>query len=286
MTQTQIQKRYFGKTHQPVTQTGLGGEGVLRTQGSEPQAHAVIQAAIDQGITYFDSARVYADSECYYGSLWGKYPQIRAGIFQASKSASRDKEGAATDLKQSLERLQTDYLDLWQIHDVRTAADIARISGAGGALEAFVEAKSAGKIRAIGVTGHHDPHILTQAVRQWPVDSVMLPVNPVEEILGGFLTETLPAARKKGVAVIGMKVLGASHFLLPRAQITAAVLIRYALSYDIDVAIVGCATPAEVKTLTDTGRITEPFAEEEKRYVTDVFKPIAGQMAYYRGVQR
>ena len=112
----------------------------------------------------------------------------------------------------------------------------------------------------------------------------MLPVNPVEDILGGFLTETLPAAREKGIAVIGMKVLGASHFLLPPAQITAETLIRYALSCDIDVAIVGCATPAEVKTLTDMGRTAEPFIEAEKESVLNVFKPIARQIAYYRGV--
>lgn len=284
MSPAQMDKRLFGKTNQTVTRTGLGGEGILRTHGHDAQAQAVIRAAIDQGITYFDSARVYADSERYYGGLWKKHPEIRSAIFQASKSASRDRDSAMADLNQSLQRLQTDYLDLWQIHDVRTTADIEMISGAGGALEAFVDAKAAGKVRAIGVTGHHDPHILTHALQQWPVDTVMLPVNPVEEILGGFLTETLPAARKKGLGVIGMKVLGASHFLLPRAQITANMLIRFALSCDIDVAIVGCASPAEVETLAVNGRTATPFAQAERQTVLDVFKPIAAQMAYYRGV--
>ena len=283
MTPTEIEKRLFGKINQTVTRTGLGGEGILRTQGRDLEAQAVIQAAIDQGITYFDSARVYADSECYYGSLWEKLPDIRSGIFQASKSASRDRDGATADLKQSLQRLRTDYLDLWQIHDIRTAGDLGMISGAGGALEAFVDAKAAGKVRAIGVTGHHDPHILTQAVRQWPVDAVMLPVNPVEEILGGFLTETLPVAREKGIAVIGMKILGASHFILPQAQITAEMLIRFALSCDIDVAIVGCATPAEVETLAAIGRSATLLAQAERQYVLDVFKPLATKIAYYRG---
>jgi aryl-alcohol dehydrogenase-like predicted oxidoreductase len=143
VTQTPLEQRIFGKTGRAVTCVGLGGEGVLRTHGRGQEAHAVLEAAIDQGITYFDSARVYADSELYYGKLWGKCPEIQATIFQASKSASRDKNGAMADLKRSLERLQTDYLDLWQIHDVRTAADIAMISADGGALEAFVEAKSA-----------------------------------------------------------------------------------------------------------------------------------------------
>jgi aryl-alcohol dehydrogenase-like predicted oxidoreductase len=281
--QKPLQTCIFGNTHQKVTRTGLGGEGVLRTHGRN-EAREVIQAAIAQGINYFDSARVYADSELYYGNIWKDQSELRKKVFQASKSPGRDKASALTDLQQSLERLQTDYLDLWQIHDVRTPQDIALIAGPGGALEAFVEAKAAGIVRFIGVTGHHDPRILTRAVREWPVDAVMLPVNPVEAVIGGFLSDTLPAARKKGMAVIGMKVLGAAHFILPRTQITAAQLIRYALSFDIDVAIVGCATPAEVKTLAETGCMTQPLPEKERRYLLSVFEPIARRLAYYRGV--
>ncbi len=279
-----LETRNFGGTNQKVTRIGLGGEGVLRTHGQIREAREVIQEAIDQGISYFDSARVYADSEVYYGYVWKESPEIRAKIFQASKSASRDKTHALADLEQSLDRLQSDYLDLWQIHDVRTPQDLAMISAPGGALEAFVEAKSTGKVRFIGVTGHHDPKVLTQAVRSWPVDAVMMPVNPVEGVLGGFLTETLPAARKKEIAVIGMKVLGAAHYLLPRTQITAETLIRYALSFDIDVAIMGCSTSAEIKTLATAGRLTKPLAENNQRYLLSVFKPIARRLAYYRGV--
>ena len=282
--QKPIQTRIFGNTQQKVTRTGLGGEGVLRTHGRNRETREVILAAIDQGINYFDSARVYADSELYYGYLWKEQPQIRAKVFQASKSASRDKSGAINDLEQSLARLQTEYLDLWQIHDVRTPQDLAWIAGPGGALEAFVEARSAGKVRSIGVTGHHDPAILTQAVREWPLDAVMLPVNPVEEVLGGFLTQTLPAARKKGMAVIAMKVLGAAHFILPRHRISATALIRYALSFDIDVAIVGCSTPTEVKVLADTGRMTRLLTEKERHDICRVFEPLARRLAYYRGV--
>ena len=279
-----LDNRNFGSTNQKVIRTGLGGEGVLRTQGRNREAREVIQEAIEQGIHYFDSARVYADSELYYGHVWKEHPEIRSKIFQASKSASRDRTTAMADLEQSLHRLQTDYLDLWQIHDVRTSQDLAMISATGGALEAFIEAKAAGKVRFIGVTGHHDPMILTQAVRSWPVDTVMMPVNPVEGILGGFLTETLPAARKKDVAVIGMKVLGAAHYLLPHSRITAESLIRYALSFDIDVAIVGCSTPAEVITLSTAGRKAKPLAENEQRALLSAFKPMARRLAYYRGV--
>lgn len=263
---------------------GLGGEGVLRTYGQTVQALKVIKTAIGCGITYFDSARVYADSEVYYGSIWREPSTQRAAIFQASKSASRDRKGALADLEETLTRLETDYLDLWQIHDVRTKGDFKTISNSGGALEAFVEAKSSGKVRYIGVTGHHDPAILTRAVNDWPVDSVMMPVNPAEAVLGGFLTSTLTAAQAKGVAVIGMKVLGGGHYVHLAQEITPQILIRYALSYGINVAIVGCSTADEVKVLADTGRDFQPLSDTEIYRLTQMFEPHAKRLAYYRGV--
>jgi len=263
---------------------GLGGEGVLRTHSRTAEARDVISQAIEQGIAYFDSAHVYEDSELYYGSVWRERPQTRSRVFQASKSASRDKAGALNDLESTLERMGTGYLDLWQIHDVRTPQDLEAISGPGGALEAFVEAKASGKVRHIGVTGHHDPDILTRAVKTWPVDAVMMPVNPVEAVLGGFLTTTLPAARKKEMAVIGMKVLGGSHYLHPQLAIPPRVLIRFAMSFDVTVAIVGCSNRKEVKTLADIGRETVSLSEDDQTRVVERFKPVARQLAFYRGV--
>jgi len=263
---------------------GLGGEGILRTHGRASEARHVIHEAVDQGITYFDSARVYADSEVYYGSVWQEQPETRSRIFQTSKSASMQREGALTDLERTLERLGTTYLDLWQIHDVRTEQDLEAIGGPGGALEAFVEARSTGKVRFIGVTGHHDPGILTKAVQAWPVDAVMMPVNPVEEIFGGFLTSTLPAAKERGLAVIGMKILGASHYVHPKLGVTPELLIRFALSYDIPVAIVGCSTVDEVKTLADVGRDGKPPSDEERLQLVQKFEPYARRLAFYRGV--
>lgn len=274
----------FGITNQQVTVVGLGGEGVLRTFGRRDQAAEVIHEALDRGIKYFDSASVYSDSEVYYGSVWGEKKDARLKIFQTSKSASRDKKGALADLEQTLDRLKTDYLDLWQIHDVRTEEEIQEIAGPGGALEAFVEARLSGKVRYIGVTGHHDPRVLTRAVREWPVDSVMMPVNPVETLLGGFLTLTLPVAKEKGIAIIGMKILGGSHYLISQLGINPESLIRYALSYDITVAIVGCSTPGEVRTLAEEGSNPNPMTEKERSALLGTFEPYTEQLAFYRGV--
>jgi aryl-alcohol dehydrogenase-like predicted oxidoreductase len=279
-----MQFRPFGKTGIEVSIVGLGGEGILRTHGRQAAAAAVIREALDQGVTYFDCARAYAGSEGYYGLVWSAHPEIRTRVFQAGKSAERTREGAMADLDQTLATMHTDHLDLWQIHDVRTEEDLHLIAGPGGALEAFLEAKSAGKTRFIGVTGHHDPEILTRAVEEWPVDSVLLPVNPVEGALPGFTDTTLPAARAKGIAVIGMKVLGASHYLAPESGLTADLLIRYALSRGADLVVIGCSSPEHVRTLAHTGRTFEPLPPPALEQMTESFRPYAKRLAYYRGV--
>ncbi len=279
-----IVTRPFGKSGPAVTQVGLGGEGVLRTFGRDAEAVAVIEEAARLGIAYFDSARAYAGSEGYYGEFWQEHSALRSSAFQTSKSASRDKSGAKADLVQTLTAIGLDSLDLWQIHDLRTRHDIDSVGGPGGALKAFVEARDAGLVRFIGVTGHHDPEILKQAVARWPVDAVLMPVNPVETLPGGFLEVVLPEARDRGIAVIGMKVLGASSYLAPEAGITPELLIRFALSKEITTAIVGCSSPEEVRVLAKAGREFEPLPREEEKRLVDLFRPHYRRFAFYRGV--
>lgn len=278
-----IDKREFGRTGLQLTCVGLGGEGVLRTYGKDEAAQDVIESAAREGIGYFDSARAYADSQAYFGHFWRKNMTLRQAVFQTSKSASRDKKGALSDLDDSLRVMGLDYLDLWQIHDIRTQSELEALESPGGALEAFIEAKEKGKARFIGVTGHHDPAILTSAVERWPVDTVLMPVNPVEGVIGGFLDGTLPAARQKGLAVIGMKVLGASHYLFPDRGITAEILLRYALSHDLSLIIVGCSTPREVHELSQVGRNFTPLSPKEKEDLENIFRPVAAKLTYYRG---
>jgi aryl-alcohol dehydrogenase-like predicted oxidoreductase len=279
---TALGRRRFGKTGDEVTSVGLGGEGILRTYGRHAEANAVIMEALKAGIAYFDSAKAYAGSEDYYGEVWVSHPDLRTPVFQASKSASRHHADAEMDLQETLRRMGIETLDLWQIHDVRTFPDIREIEGPDGALAAFVEARESGVVRQIGVTGHHDPDVLSHAVENWPVDAVMMPVNPVEGALGGFLTSTLPAAREQGLAVIGMKVLGGSNYLVPDAGVTPEALVRYSLAQDISVAIVGCSTPAEVQALAAAGR-SGPMPDDEAAALVEAFRPYARELAYYRG---
>lgn len=259
---------------------GLGGEGVLRTFGREAEADAVIRAALAEGVGYFDCAKAYAGSERYHGLVWGEDRAARARIFLASKSASRDAAGARRDLAETLANMRVDHLDLWQIHDVRTEAELATITRPGGALEAFVEAKRQGTVRHLGVTGHHDPEVILRAIRELPVDTVLLPVNVVEGALTGFLDRVLPEAKTRGVATIGMKVMGGGMFL--QAGLNPDDLFRWAMRTPADVLIVGCSTPAEVARNAALAR-GPAMNDDEARALEAKVRAHARKLAYYRG---
>lgn len=264
---------------------GLGGEGVLRTDGRASEARAMLGAAYDAGIRYFDSAPAYAGSEQYLGNFWSEFPRRIPDTFQTSKSAERSAEGAKRDLARSLSRLCRDQLGLWQIHDIRTRADVREIEGPGGALSAFYAARETGTVRGIGVTGHHDPEILLYAVSAWDIDAVLLPVNPVEAALGGgFISRVIPAARERGIGVIGMKTMGAGNFISPDKGLGPENLIRFALAQDTDIVIAGCSTPNEARALARAGAVAEKMDQETQDRLVETVRPYAEQLAFYRGV--
>ena len=265
-----------------ITRIGLGGEGILRTFGRQTEASSVIQEALSQGITYFDTAPAYSGSQAYLGSVWSEQPQARQGIFHTSKSAERSYSGALKDLDNTLHTLGFESLDLWQIHDVRTSEDIRRIEAQDGALNAFIQAKKEGRVKHIGVTGHHDPHILLNCVQNWPLDSVLLPVNPAETLVGGFSDHVLQEARQKGMVVIGMKCLGGGQYVQPRIGVTAQKLLRYALNNGPDLIVVGCSSPHEVQELV-TACQSGPLEDSERAELEAAFEPNASRLAFYRG---
>ena len=129
---------------------GLGGEGVLRTDRRDPEALAVLEAAYEDGIRYYDTAPAYAGSERYLGQFWAQHPERKNLTFQTSKSAHRDAQNASADLTRSLSRLGRDRIDLWQIHDIRDRNDIRTIEGPRGALMAFYQARETGTARVSG----------------------------------------------------------------------------------------------------------------------------------------
>ena len=178
----------------------------------------------------------------------------------------RDLEPAPEDalglLEESLRVLRTDHLDLWQMHDLRTMGDLDAMFDSGGAIEAAEAAKKAGKIRFIGLTGHHDPDILLAAMDRYAFDNVLLPINPADPARRPFVTTVIPKARAQGMGVVGMKVLAAGQLVADGAA-TAEECIRYAMAH-ADTLIIGCSSIAEVRANLRVGRTKAPMTKDEQ----------------------
>jgi predicted aldo/keto reductase-like oxidoreductase len=275
----EIKKRRLGKTGADVTILGLGGEGILRTYGYEKEAYGLINKAIDIGINYFESARAYSGSESYYGLA---LKERRKDIFLTSKSHARDKKGASEHLQDTLRNMKTDYLDLWQIHDVRTDEEVKEIFGRHGALEAFVEAKGNGLVRFIGITGHHDPLIITRCIERYDFDTVLLPVNPAEPAYKSFLQETVPIATQKGMGIIGMKVYFRGFAKQLPGFVTMEPFFRFALSQPITTAVIGCDNTDQLEENVSFAASFTPMTDKEEKEIIHLASPFAKRLMYYK----
>ncbi len=272
-----LPRTQLGRTGVAVTRLGLGGEGILRTYGREPEAEALIRAALDAGITYFETARAYSGSEAYLGrGLKGR----RQDIFLTSKSHGRTYKEAMAHLSITLKNLDTDYLDLWQVHDLRSLAEVETIGQPHGALEAFLQAKQRGWVRFIGVTGHEDPAVLRQALTLYPFDTVLLPVNPAEPQFKSFLPLAAEALEKFRVGVIGMKVL--CRGFLPRVLGRVEDFITYALSLPAQVIVVGMDNIFQLRELVAAAENFAPLAAEAQEGLEEDVAPYARQLMYYK----
>ena len=274
-----IPKRRLGKTNVDVTILGLGGEGVLRTYGHERESYELINQAIDYGINYFDSAKAYAGCESYHGKALG---ERRKDIFLAGKSHARDRKGAFQHLIDTLRTIKTDHLDLWQMHDMRTSADIDDVAAPGGALEAFREAKQKGLVRFIGVTGHENPLILRRCIDIADFDTVLMPVNPAEPQYLSFISDVLPYAMEKDMGIIAMKVYCRGMVRqIPRFD-SIEPFYRFALSHPVTTAIIGCDTISQLEDNISYARSFVPLKEKQMDNLIDFVAPYARELLYYK----
>ncbi|MGZ3493866.1 MAG: aldo/keto reductase [Thermodesulfobacteriota bacterium] len=274
-----LAKRPLGKTGAEVTILGLGGEGILRTFGQEKEAVALIQRAIDLGITYFESARAYSGSESYYGEA---LKERRRDIFLASKSHERTGDGALKHLETTLGVMKTDYLDLWMIHDVRTTKDLDLIFGPKGASKAFEAAKRNKLARFIGISGHRNPTILSRALDLFPFDTVLMPVNPAEPHYWSFLGEVLPKAQAKGMGILGMKTLSRGVCIKIFGAESIENFLRFAMTQSISAAVVGCETIEQLEMDVRLARSFQPMPQKDQDILLNRVKSYARELMYYK----
>jgi aryl-alcohol dehydrogenase-like predicted oxidoreductase len=238
--EAEVPKRPLGRTGLQVSAMGIGGYH-LGSSSSDEEASRIVNEALDAGINFFDNAWEYHDglSEERVGrALVGK--RDRAVLMSKVCTHGREKRVAMRMLEESLTRLQTDHLDIWQIHEVIYENDPELIFAPNGAAEALLEAKQQGKVRFIGFTGHKDPSIhLKMLSHNFPFDTVQMPLNCLDATFRSFESKVLPEVNRRGMAALGMKSLGGSGELVREGAVAVAIGLRYAMSLPVAVTISG-----------------------------------------------
>lgn len=196
----------LGKSQLKVSKFCLGGYHMR--VGGEISGVRIINRALELGVNFFDSAAKYhgGESDVTYGKVFGGSPSLRQRVLLMSKAENRTREGAMLQLENTLKRMKTDYLDLWQCHEVVTMDEVDKIFGPSGSLEAFIKAKEQGKVRHIGFTGHADPNVhlrLLEGYSGW--ETVQCPVNLIDPHYLSFIKNVHPKVRERGLGLIGMK---------------------------------------------------------------------------------
>lgn len=270
----QIQTRALGKTGIRVPIIGIGcGTSWWSDSGDEERALETLNLAIDSGITYLDTGQAYGNgtSETYLGKV---LKDRRNEVLVATKISVRDGDEAMRETERGLERLQTDHVDILHIHNLKDEADLAKIEEKGGLLDAVHKLRDQKMTRFIGITAHLHPEMLKKALERHDFDVTQMALNAAQQ--GHYEGETsdpghsfesiaMPAALKKGIGVLAMKVTARNQLMNDKPELSRGRdLIRYALSLPISLAVVGMSQHGHVRANSELARSFESMPETER----------------------
>jgi predicted aldo/keto reductase-like oxidoreductase len=261
----EIVQRRLGRTGVAVSLVGLGGFH-MGIQASEEESVRIVRTAVDGGITFLDNCWDYNEGESERRMGRALRNGYREKVFLMSKIDGRDAASATRQIDESLSRLGTDHVDLMQIHEVIRPSDPDRCFAPGGAIEALVAAREAGKIRFIGFTGHKSPRwhlaMLRRADAQgFAFDTVQMPLNVLDAHHDSFEREVLPVLLEKDIGVIGMKPMADAR-IVREAIASAEECLGYAMSLPVSVVVTGCDSIERVEQALRVARGFQPFAED------------------------
>lgn len=259
--------RTLGRTGERVSAIGMGGFHIGQPKLSEEDSIRLIRSAIDGGITFMDNSWDYNQGQSEIRMGKALKDGYRQKVFLMTKLDGRTKEEASKQLNQSLQRLQVDHIDLIQHHEIIRFDDPDRIFAQGGAQEAVMEAKKAGKVRYIGFTGHKDPHIhlyMLEVAAQhgFTPDTVQMPVNVMDAHFRSFTKLVLPKLVEQKIGVLGMKSMGDS-IILKSGVVKPEECLRYALSQPTSVVITGIDKPEILQQALTVAKDFKPMDQSE-----------------------
>jgi aryl-alcohol dehydrogenase-like predicted oxidoreductase len=300
--------RNLGRTGHQVPLFSLGGQAALEHANNEATAIPIIERALELGIRYIDTSSIYGGekrwSERYIGAALKTH---RREVLLASKSKERSRDGSLRMLEESLKLLQTDYLDIWQLHDIGLMEDVEAVFRQGGAMEAFEQARQQKMVRWLGITGHFRPEPLMEALRRFSFDTILLAVNAADPYHFSFMSELLPLAVEKKLGIIGMKIPARGRLLsswtpppLDRQEhswegaviaktpgtLTLKEALDFSLTLPISTAIIGCDSIQQLEENVQLAREFTPLSQKQMEAISAKAQPVAKQSLFFRFVSR
>ena len=293
--------RNLGKTGYRVGIFSLGGQAAVEQPNNEAVAVPIVEKALDLGVNYVDTSARYGGDPRWSEQYIGKVMKRRRGeAFLATKTHDRTRDGSLKILETSLKLLQTDHVDLWQIHNLTSREQVDRIFAPDGAVTAMQEAREQGLVRFLGITGHADPEVLLEALRRFHFDAILMALNAADPHHKSFQKALLPLAVEREMGIIGMKIPARGRILSswtpPPAgsqpawtgtatrpgTLTMPQAMRYVLSLPVSTVIVGVDSVAQLEENVAIARAFTPFSGEQLARIEALAEPVKRQALFFR----
>ncbi|HMD76529.1 MAG TPA: aldo/keto reductase [Terracidiphilus sp.] len=309
VTPTAMPTRNLGKTGYRVGIFSLGGQAALERPNNFDAAVPIINRALDLGVNYIDTSSIYGGPERWSEQYVGKVMARRRNeAFLATKTKERTREGSLRMIEKSLQLLQTDHVDLWQLHDIGTMTDVNEVFAKGGAMEVLLEMQQQKVVRFLGITGHYRPDALIECIKRHPFDTVLMAMNAADPHHFSFNQELLPLAVEKQMGIIGMKVPARGRLLSTwtpppieqqkhswegmsvQATTPGTINMReamyYTLSRPVSTVIIGCDTIAQLEENVQLAREFTPLSDTQVAGLVARAEPVSKPSLFFRFYDR
>jgi uncharacterized protein len=307
-TQASMPTRNLGKTGYKVGIFSLGGQAAIERPNNFDIAVPIIERALDLGVNYIDTSSIYGGPERWSEQYVGRVMKTRRQeAFLATKTKERTRDASLRMIEKSLQLLNTDHVDLWQLHDIGLPEDVNAIFAKGGAMEALIEMQQQKVVRFLGVTGHYRPDALIDAVNRHPFDTILMALNAADTHIHSFTDQLLPLVVEKQMGIIGMKVPSRGRLLagwtppsLEAQQHSwegSAIATRpgvmsmpeamhFTLSLPVSTVIIGCDNLAQLEQNVQIARDFTPLSQNQMAALNELAAPVAKQSLFFRFTDR
>jgi aryl-alcohol dehydrogenase-like predicted oxidoreductase len=300
--------RNLGKTAYKVGIFSLGGQAALEKPKNFDIAVPIIERSLNLGVNYIDTSSIYGGPERWSEQYVGRVMKTRRNeAFLATKTKERTRDGSLRMIERSLQLLNTDHVNLWQLHDVGLPQDVDAIFAKGGAMEALIEMHEQKVVRFLGVTGHYRPEALIDTVNRYPFDTILMSLNAADGHIHSFQDKLLPLVVEKQMGIIGMKVPARGRLLTgwtppPVDQqqhmwegsaiatrtgvMDMKAAMRYALTHPVSTVIIGCDNLAQLEENVEIARGFTPLSQSQMTELHAAAEPVAKQSLFFRFTDR